>query len=383
MIARIVGIALVALLLFSALLYSQRKPQSLHVSGFVEADDIHLGSRLGGRVRAVHVQEGSLVKAGDLLIELEPHDMVAKLNEAEAKLAAQRAKLSRLDAGLLAGEIAQVSARVDRLKAKVDLLVAGPRQEEIESARALLELADAQADRAKKTHGRLMELISRDARTVTREDMDRAIEDLRVAESMIQARKEQLLQLTKGTRPEELAAAKAELAEATAALELARAGYRSEEKEQARAEMCAAEAAVAAIQAQMSELKIVAKVGGTVDALELQPGDLVAPNSPVLTLLDLEHLWLRAYIPQDQLFLKPGDQVEVTVDSFPGKRFTGEVGFVAGQGEFTPRNVQTPEERAKQVFRIKVRLPADSGLRVGMGADLWLNNKTSRSQSGE
>ncbi|MFO0943229.1 MAG: efflux RND transporter periplasmic adaptor subunit, partial [Pirellulales bacterium] len=244
-------------------------------------------------------------------------------------------------------------------------------------------LAEAQAERAKKTHGRYMELVSRDAKTVPREDMDRAIEDLRVAESMIQARKEQLAQLTKGTRAEELAGAKAELAEAKAALQLAKEGYRNEEKDQARAEMGAAEAAVAAIQAQVSELKVVANVAGTVDALELQPGDLVAPNSPVLTLLDLDHLWLRAYIPENQLSLKPGDKVDVTVDSFPGKKFQGEIAFVAGQGEFTPRNVQTPEERAKQVFRVKVRLPSNSGLRVGMGADLWLSNKTSGSRSGE
>lgn len=379
MLARIIGFAFIALLLFLALLYSQRQPEVLHASGFIEADDIHLGSRLGGRVKAVHVQEGSRVKAGDLLVELEPHDMMARLNEAEAKLAAQRAKVKRLEAGLLDSEIAQVSARVDRLKAKVALLIAGPRAEEIESARALVELAEAQADRAKKTHGRLMELINRDARTVTREDMDRATEDLRVAESMILARNEQLLQLTKGTRAEEVAGAKAELAEAEAALQLAKDGYRTEEKEQARAEMRAAEAAVAAIQAQLSELRIIANVAGTVDAMELQPGDLVAPNSPVLTLLDLEHLWLRAYIPENQLALKPGDQVDVSVDSFPGKKFKGEIAFVAGQGEFTPRNVQTPEERAKQVFRVKVRLPVDSGLRVGMGADLWLNNKGSQS----
>ena len=372
MLSRIVVIVVVVAALLAGLLYSQRKPSSVQVSGFIEADDIHLGSRVGGRVKSVLVREGQRVQAGEVLVELEPHDLQARLNEAEAKLAAQKANVDRLEAGLLPEEVAQVQARMDRLSSKVEMLVAGARPEEIETARAWLTLAEAQADRAKKTHARAMDLFNRDARTITREDVDKAIEDLHVAESTIQARQEQLQLLTKGTREEEVAAARAELAEAKAALDLAKKGYRKEELQQAQAEMRATEAALAAIQVQMHELKIVANVAGTVDALELQPGDLVAPNSPVLTLLDLENLWLRAYIPEDQLSWQPGDAVEVSVDGFPNQRIQGTISFIAGQGEFTPRNVQTPEERAKQVFRIKVKLPSQAGLRVGMGADLWL-----------
>ncbi len=372
MLSRIVVIVVVVAALLAALLYSQRGPSSVQVSGFIEADDIRLGSRVGGRVKSVFVREGQRVQAGDVLVELEPHDLQARMNEAEARLAAQKANVDRLEAGLRPEEVAQVQARMDRLSSKVEMLVAGARPEEIETARAWLTLAEAQAERAKKTHARAMDLFNRDARTITREDVDKAIEDLHVAESTIQARQEQLQLLTKGTREEEVAAARAELAEAKAALDLAKKGYRKEELQQAQAEMRATEAALAAIQVQMRELKIVANIAGTVDALELQPGDLVSPNSPVLTLLDLENLWLRAYIPEDQLSWQPGDTVEVSVDGFPNQRIQGTISFIAGQSEFTPRNVQTPEERAKQVFRIKVKLPSQAGLRVGMGADLWL-----------
>lgn len=364
--------------MLAGLLYSQRQSAVVRVSGFIEADDIRLGSRIGGRVKMVHVQEGARVAAGDLLIELEPFDLTAKLAQAESNLAAQQALLSKMESGLRPEEIAQAQAHFDNLNATLAKLVAGPRREEIDAARAYFDLAQAHLNRAKKSHERAVDLFNHDAKAITREDFDAAVEELQTAESTLQARRQELQLLIDGTRSEDIAAAKAATAEAKASLELAQKGYRQEEITQTRAAVQAAQAAVAAIEAQLQELQIHATVNGIVDALEMQPGDLIPPNGPVLTLLDVDHLWLRAYIPENQLFWQPGDEVEVTVDSFPGKRLKGTISFIAAQGEFTPRNVQTPEERAKQVFRIKVQLPADAGLRVGMGADLWLDNRGSQ-----
>ena len=105
--------------------------------------------------------------------------------------------------------------------------------------------------------------------------------------------------------------------------------------------------------------------------VELQRGDMISPNAPVLSLLDTSHLWVRAYIPENRMNVQPGNKVAITVDSFPDRTFGGHISFISREAEFTPNNVQTPEERSKQVFRIKATL--DEGLdvlRPGMAADV-------------
>jgi multidrug resistance efflux pump len=120
-------------------------------------------------------------------------------------------------------------------------------------------------------------------------------------------------------------------------------------------------------------LRIAAPVDGVVEAVDLQPGDLVSANAPVLSLMDLRELWVRAYVPEDALNVQVGQDVVVTVDSYPDRSFSGKISFVARQAEFTPGNVQTPEERSQQVFRIKVALTEGlDELRPGMAADVWL-----------
>jgi multidrug resistance efflux pump len=126
----------------------------------------------------------------------------------------------------------------------------------------------------------------------------------------------------------------------------------------------------------MEELQIRATVDGVVEAVELQPGDLVAANAPVLSLMDTGRLWIRAYIPQQFLGMDVGSQVRVSVDGIPDQEFAGRVTFLARQAEFTPRNVQTPEERAKQVFRAKIELVEPGPkLRPGMTVDVWLDQE--------
>jgi multidrug resistance efflux pump len=110
-----------------------------------------------------------------------------------------------------------------------------------------------------------------------------------------------------------------------------------------------------------------------VEALELRPGDLTAPGAPVLSLRDTSRMWVRAYVPENRLDIRLHQEMTVTVDSFPGQPFRGAVTFIAPEAEFTPANVQTPEERSKQVFRIKVTLREGlEQLRPGMAADVWL-----------
>ncbi len=157
-------------------------------------------------------------------------------------------------------------------------------------------------------------------------------------------------------------------------LALRNAGYRLEEIAEAKAGLAAAVAAEQVIRQQIDELKIVAPVDGTIEAVDLQPGDLVSGNAPAISIMDTSRFWVRAYVPENRLNLQIDQQVPITVDSYPEQRFRGRITFIVREAEFTPGNVQTPEERSKQVFRIKVTLlDGLDRLRPGMSADVWLD----------
>lgn len=360
--------------LTALLILSQQREVPRRVSGIVEADEIRMGSRVGGRVAEVLVQEGQSVAAGQILVRLEPFDLIERMREAEAILAARNADLQRLRAGQRPEEIGQKKARVDRLTAQLNKLKAGPLPEEISAAQSRLELAQAQLDRAKKAHDRTMLLENRGSGAVSQDEIDKIVESLKVAESSEQVRREELILLKNGAREEDIAAAQADQREAAQALVLAEAGFRTEEIAQAQAIADAAQAAVDAIKTQLTELEIKAGIAGIIDAIQLRPGDLVPPNSPVLTLIDSSRLWIRAYVPENQLDLKLGESYEVTVDSFPGKVFAAELSYISTNAEFTPRNVQTVDERAKQVVRIRLYLQDQlERLHPGMAADVWLD----------
>jgi len=371
MIRRLILLVTIAIVLIVAIVLSQRRHDPRMVSGFVEADELRLGSRLGGRVKAVAVKEGDHVQGGQLLVELEPFDLQERLAEAKAQLEKSVKQYEQMQSGFRGEEIAQASAKRDQLAAQLDKLRAGPRKQEISVATDQLELSKADLllsqqkfDRQKKLH---------DEGTTTEEAFEEASAQLKVARARVEAQTEQLALLNEGTREEDLRAAEAQLEEATQAWQLVKNGYRKNDIDQARAAVDAAEAAVQAIQKQINELQISAPVPGSVEALELQPGELVAANAPAISMLDLSHLWVRAYVPENQLDLKLGQIVRVTVDSYPQRKFQGRVSYIAKQAEFTPGNVQTPEDRSKQVFRINVDLTEGLDLlRPGMAADVWL-----------
>ncbi len=367
-----IGLIAVASLV-GLLVYSQIRVEPLKVSGYVEADEIRLGSRVGGRVKAVHCYEGQAVKSGDLLVELEAFDLLARKAEAAAQVAASEAELARLTNGFRAEEIAQAQARVERLTAQHKILVDGPRPEEINAARARRELAIAQVERAKITYKRLVDLFAQETGSVTRDEIDRSTEEVKVAEQTQQMREEELKLLEKGSRAEEITAAAAELKEAQQGLQLLEAGNRPEDIARAQAAVAAAKATLEVSEVRLSELQIRASVDGHVEAVELQPGDMVGTGAPVLSLLDARTLWVRAYVPENRLDLTLDQEVRVTTDSFSTESFRGKVTFISRQAEFTPHNIQTPEERSKQVFRIKVTLlDGLDKLRSGMAADVWL-----------
>lgn len=374
---RIVPIVLVASVLAGLLVWSKRRPAALKVSGVIEADEIRLGSRVGGRVKEVFVEEGQHVANDDRLIELEAFDLRERLAESKATAKQRRWEFEKLDAGLRDEEIAQAKARYERYVALVDRMERPPRDEEVAAARAEIKLANAQLERAQQTQRRLLDLYARQPEAAPQDQRDRAAEEVKVAQANVEVRQEELKILLLGTREEERREARAQRDEALAAWKLAQDGFRDEEIDQAKAALDAAEAAVDAIETQIGELIILSTVDGVVEAMELRPGDLVSPSAPVISVLDTSRLWVRAYVPQGDLNIKLGQTLRLTLDAYPERQFTGVVTFVSRQAEFTPSNVQTFEERAKQMFRIKVTLNLDDAddlqLRPGMTADVWLD----------
>lgn len=369
---RRISIAIFILVLVGLIAYSQLRPEPLRVSGFLEADEIRVGSRLGGRIHMVLVEEGERVKSGQVLIELEPFDLLQREQEAVKNLASLDAKHRSLTAGLRPEEVAQAKARYDQFKARSDLLEAGPRDQEIEAARGRRRAAEAERTLAKRNYDRISQLFER--KTISRAEFDAAGEKHEAAQAIVDVRHEELRLLEIGTREEEKREARALVEEAKQAWQLATKGYRDEEIEQAKAARDAAEAALNAIREQTRELKITCPVDGIIEALDLQKGDLVPAGAPVLSIMDDSQLWVRAYVPQNRVGLRVGQKLLVTVDSYGDDRFEGEITFIARQAEFTPSNVQTPEERSKQVFRIKVAIEEGrEKLRPGMTADVWLD----------
>ncbi len=367
----LLGIVLVAAVLISSLWISQHQHAPKIVSGFIEADEIRLGSRVGGRVQRVLIEEGQEVAAGELLVELEPFDLVQRRAEAEALWNQKTTEHEKLVEGFRKEEIAQAQARYDQAEANLKMLQNGPRPQELETARAELNLALAELELTEEVYGRTIELHKQGA--ATQDALDRATKERRTASEGANARREQLELLQAGTRVEEIDMAQARVREAKEAWQLMATGYRTQDVAEAYSAMKAAESALAVIDKQLEELQVRAPGTGVIEAVELQPGDLVSANAPALSLIDTGHLWVRAYVPENELDIAVGQQLPVTVDSFPGERFDGVVTFIARQAEFTPGNVQTPEDRSKQVFRIKVELQNPEGkLRPGMAADVWL-----------
>ena len=345
---------------------------SIVISGIVEADDIHVGSKIGGRVLKVVARRGQTVKAGEVLVLLEPREIDATLAEAQAAMRQAQAKLALLTAGYRDEEIEQAEAAMKQSQAELSQLVAGPRQQEIDQARADWLAAKAQAENSRKIQRRLEDLSKRGL--IAKQDLDDAQAKAEESEQKMKSARERYDLVLAGTRTEEIERARQRLAESEAKLRQLKSGYRKEEVAQAKSEVEAARARVELIRSQLDETVIKAPVDAVVEVLDLEPGDVVGAGKPMATLLRTNSLWVRAYLPEAKLgFVKTGAKVRVRVDSFPNRDFAGIVRRVSRQAEFTPRNVQTWEERVLQVFQTEVVIDdPDHILRPGMNADVTI-----------
>ncbi|HEY4103413.1 MAG TPA: efflux RND transporter periplasmic adaptor subunit, partial [Polyangiaceae bacterium] len=332
-------------------LYLERKPYEW--SGTVEARTISVGSRAGGRVKEVLQREGDNVSAGQSLIALEAGDFPAQLAQARAQLIEWQANLEKLEKGARPEELAEARARALTAKAALDQAVAGSRPEEVAAAEARLAVQEVAVEKAQKDADRLHVLDRTGA--AAHADVDNADMELKGALALRDALKHQLDELKNGSRRTEVAQAAAKEMEQTASAKLVAAGTRDEDLKAARAEVEGAQGRVDQIQSMIDELTIRAPLPARVEALDLRPGDILAPNAPAAILLEEKQLYVRIYVPETLLGkIKIGQSVPVSVDSFPHQTFQGVVEHINDVGEYSPRNLQTADERADQVFAARV-----------------------------
>jgi HlyD family secretion protein len=255
-------------------------------------------------------------------------------------ITAQEGEALKPGQAFVALEANELLARRGYFESVLAELKAGPRREELAAAKQEWEAAAAELEYARAENKRAQELFAKG--TVTASERDRAVTRAASLEKTVAAAQSRSELLIAGTRPEKITQAAAQLAE---------------------------------IETQLREMQIAAPTNSVLEVLKVKVGDVLAPNREVATLLLPQHLWVRVYIAESALGeIKLGEKVRVKVDSFPSQDFPGEVEQIARTAEFTPRNVQTTDERIKQVFGIKVRLPnAEEKLRAGMSADVFFD----------
>ncbi len=293
----------------------------LRASGTVEATEARLGFPVPGRIDMVFVREGDLVRAGAELAVLDRAETTARYRQAQAQVKVTRAVLAELESGARAEEIARARAARD-------------------AAGEQLNAAHRDLERTKELYG---------GGAVSKETLDKQQTAFDVARNRHTEAAEFLRQLESGPRAEKIAAQRAVV-------------------EQAKAQ-------VSVIEASLAKMTIRAPFDGIITVRHFEPGEIVPAGSAVLTIQDRQNRWVRIYVPENRIgALRLGSPATISTDSYENKTYAGKVIFIATAAEFTPKTVQTAEERVRLVYRVKVRVLDDSSydLKAGMPADVEL-----------
>jgi HlyD family secretion protein len=294
----------------------EQEERRLLLYGNVDIRETDLAFNNSEHIDRLVVQEGDRVRQGQLLATLHPERLEAEVAAAEARVAAQRAALARLEVGSRPEEVRQARANVAAARAR---------------------LSDAEVTFTRIQDLSVNKLISRQTLDDAQTSLDTARADLEVAQQ---------------------------------ALALAVEGPRAEDIEEARALLKASEAQLALAQEVLKDSELYAPSAGIIRDRLLEPGDMASPQTPVLTLALTDPVWVRAYAPESYLGrLAPGMSAEVSTDSYPDKTYHGWIGFISPTAEFTPKNVETTELRTRLVYQVRVHVcnPQDE-LRLGMPA---------------
>ncbi len=372
---------ILALLLILCISGCESSADKLTVSGRIEVNDVNIGSKIGGRVEKVYYREGQNVKAGEVIVLLDDEELQAQAERAKEALAQVQAQLDLLLAGTRKEELQRAEATVRARRAELNLREKGFRAEEVMSAEARVEQAKSDLDLASKEYNRAQQLFRN--RTINQQELDERRSAFDRAQAQLSVQQQQLDLVRSGSRPEEIEQSQALLEQAQASLDELRAGARKEEIAAQRAAVAQAKANLSVLVTQLKEMRIVAPADARVEAMDLEPGDLIKAGESVARLTLQKLPYVRCYVPENRLgWVRPGVKVLVTVDSFPGETFEGLVRYVATEAEFTPRNVQTTEKRSELSFETRVDIiGSDERLRPGMFADVHISYNKSDSEN--
>ena len=301
-------------------------------SGYVEATEVGVSAEVGGRVIEMKAIEGARVAAGDVIARLDTADTELALRRAQAERAQAEAQLALLRAGSRAEDVRQAGAQAQSAEA------------DVRGAQAELEAAAADLERFEG-------LLRANAGSVKQRDDARTRRD--VAASRVRAAQERARAATDG-------------------LAKVRAGARPQEIDAARARVAAIDAQIASLQKSAGDAVVKAPVPGVVTAKLLDAGEMAAPRTPLAVITDLDHAWANVYVDERLVpTLKIGQPAAILTDA--GQRLAGTISFISPRAEFTPRNVQTAEERSKLVYRVKITVDNREGiLKPGMPVEAEL-----------
>ncbi len=302
---------------------------ALTASGNVEATEVQVAAEVGGRIVELRVDEGDRVKAGDVIATLDTKDVELQIDRARAERAAAAAQLRLLEAGARAEDVRQAEAQVDAATSEI--------------AAIDVEIGNAQTDL-----DRFEALLSANAGSQKQRDdakarVDLARERKRSAEERVRV--------------------------ARASLDRVRAGARQEELEGARARVATVDAQLAVLDKSLRDAQVVSSVPGLVTQKIVDAGELVPPRAPLVVVTDLDHAWANVFVPEPVVpRIALGQAATVRTDA--GTSLPGKVTYISPRAEFTPRNVQTADERSKLVYRVKVSVDNSAGtLKQGMPVD--------------
>lgn len=381
---------LLLLLLAAAILYvsfrhSRDEPLEIRTSGHIEVTEVDMSFRLPGHVARLYVDEGAWVVKGDELAELEQETLKAKVDLSEAlvqELEVREASLAlaiRLKEEVVEAEIKKARAGKSAASARYDSLRAGSRKQEIAEAAAARDRARVEWENRRRDYERARELFHARIISASRHDAARTAAD--AARAAYGAAEERYKLVKAGPREELIREGEAQLIGSEAVLAAAEAAAREVEKmkldlKALKAQAAQAGARLAIARDDLRKSRLYAPFDGFVTVRNVEQNEYVQPGTPVLTLAQLDEVWVKTYVPQSRfgkVYL--GQRARVISDTFPDKSYPGVVTFISREAEFTPKNVQTREERVKLVYRIKVTLEnPDQELKTGMPVDVVLES---------
>ena len=364
-------------------------PNRMRLSGNIELTQVDMAFKISGKLSELRVGEGDPVHQNMILARLETAQLESQRNRDRAALAAAESLVPQLQTSIerqravLAAEIELRRAQLAQAEALLRDLLAGSRTQEIQQARALVEEARSQQQQARQDWDRAQVLYKNDDISTAQFDQYRARAD--AASAALRQAEERLALVVEGPRKEQIEGARAQVAQARAGLQLTEASRLElkrleQELQTRRAQVEQARAQVAVAEAQLADAVVTAPVNGVVLVKSAESGEVLASGTTFVSIGEMDRPWLRAYISETDLGrVKLGAKVKVTTDSYPGKVYWGKVTFISSEAEFTPKQIQTPEERIKLVYRIKIEVENpghELKLNMPAEAEIVLTDKT-------